>query len=314
MIMLDREKSIVNATALLKGGRPDDVIATMRPRERLILSSLGMARRVMLIEEIRDFHIGRLYESFAYNIELGLKIRILLREIAYALNSGLVKEHGSIEEIRKEPWLGFMEEQLYADTETKEKTLSFLFHYYHPELRKVPILIGGPTIQRILNGMKYVFNVVNFREVPDRRAGNAYSMSRSFYTEWSKKRGELLDRINTDPTGFVQWDTLVFYGLDNEMLKLRIREVDKLLVEFKQVYDGTVGNAEMTKLMEKAFHALHLPLGTEERNYVYTGTLMMLTEQMISIDDWVQIFQKEILEDKRKPPKEEMERVIKTRN
>lgn len=217
----DKQKEFhLDALAAMKSN-PERLIAAIQPREAVIVSILAESGTVMLVDTIRDRWIDRIFANMAYNIEAMRKAWCLMKLLAG-------KDIGEVPEPVRTPFLWL--DHLDIATKSKGVVIADVFHRFAPDSRKVPLLIGGPTIQSFLeNTMSTFGGMVASRPVADARAKRGYYLDPEFYCAWKANAEALARKIAENPFRVTYRDGLQLYGLENAASKARLEAVKRYL-------------------------------------------------------------------------------------
>jgi hypothetical protein len=228
----------------LYANRPDQLISTLFRTEKIILSILGIAEKPLQINGIREAYIDRIFYNIAKNLYLDSRYRL-----AYKLLSGLKhpdtpnpfqistgypagsEDAKRAERVEEMDDIGsrVLDGYVHQPAKVKEKIITWFYRdvIYKKKIRKVPFLIWNGTIK------KYVEDLERMALVESRLKETlpTYYLNGEFGAKWLKQRRIMENRIRAKPEENYSIEELVFYGLENALLDVRIQVIDEILTK-----------------------------------------------------------------------------------
>ena len=223
----------------------------------------------MLVDTIRDRWIDRIFENLAYNMEMIFKGKYM----------ALLFEGQGAEKLPptlNEPYP--LLKQMGRSTPFKAAIISSMYHEVLLKKRKVPLLIGGPTIQRLLDDAKDLFSdMIEVRPVSDARAKQGYYLNPEFYREWKKNAAALAERIAEDPFADKTRDGVLLYGLENLVARKRAETVRQFAASVAEAK----GNRKVLDALEKEIRATIKAEGQPEHVFMMGAQVTDASEDVM---------------------------------
>jgi hypothetical protein len=139
-----------------------------------------------------------------------------------------------------------------AKAKQERAMLAHLYKYFLPDDKKVPVLIGAPTVEGIIKGMTQFYdNMIFSREIMDQRANEAYAINHEFAAAWRMARDARLSKMKLAPGSNYDTAMLQFYGIATKLIEARTDAVELLLFELEAAKGKPDGAATQAGIKKK---------------------------------------------------------------
>ncbi len=216
--MANAESGRIDGLKLLKEN-PGRLKSALLDREKVIISILGEKGGVMVVDRIKDRYINKVLENLIAN----MRLFSTLGKLVTAMNATEKTADDDLRAITallpgEDAFLEMLNRLGNLAGDTAERALGIAYHTLFPDRRKVPLLIGGYTVQKMLDGLAGAYvHVVETRELADKRASRGYYLNSDFYADWLEQGGKAMaDAIRNPFLEHAEYDA-TFYGIESRI-------------------------------------------------------------------------------------------------
>ncbi len=227
--MQEDQEPQLDALTLYKN-KPEHLRSMLFRVEKIVLSILGQAQKPMLVNNIRDAYIDRVFYNIVKNLYLDhyyFKIHDMLTNYYKRMALSRTPEEQQLEKSEAlnaqdayERAILLLDSITFRPAAVKEKVLTWLYKdlIFNKKIRKVPFFIGNNTIK------SYAEDLERMGVVESRPLGTkpSFYLNGEFNSRWLDERKAMEAKIKEHPEESFSTEDLIFYGLENALLARRI--------------------------------------------------------------------------------------------